>query len=118
MSGLVILFMLFDATVKFFTTPEAVEATTQLGYGAHHLVPLGIMALIATLLYAFPTTSVLGAVLLTGYYGGAIATHFRLGNPLFSHILFPVYLAILMWGGTWLRNPQLRSIFPIKSATA
>lgn len=116
MSGLVIFFMLMDASFKFITSPEAVKATEDLGYGTQHLVPLGLMAVIATIIYAIPSTSILGAVLLTGYFGGAIATHFRLENPLFTHILFPVYLAILMWGGTWLRNPQLRSLFPIKSA--
>lgn len=116
MSGLVILFMLFDAVFKFFVTPEAVAGTTELGWGVHHLVPLGILALIATLLYAIPATAVMGAVLLTGYFGGAIATHFRIDNPLFSHTLFPVYLAILMWAGTWLRNPKLSAIFPIKSS--
>ncbi len=115
MSGLVILFMVFDGVFKFFKSQEAIDGTLQLGYAEHHIVPLGIIALIATILYAVPTTSVLGAVLLTGYYGGAIATHFRLDNPLFSHTLFPVYLALLMWGGAWLRNPQLRAVFPIRT---
>ena len=74
MSGLVILFMLMDAFFKFFATPEAIAGTTELGWGVHHLVPLGILALIATVLYAIRPTSVMGAVLLTGYFGGAIAT--------------------------------------------
>jgi hypothetical protein len=115
MSGLVILFMIVDAGFKFVNSPEAIKATTDLGYSEHHLVPLGVMALIATTLYVIPTTAVLGAVLLTGYFGGAIATHFRLGNPLFSHTLFPTYLAILMWGGLWLRNKNLRTVFPFNS---
>jgi len=116
MSGLVVLFMLFDAVVKFIHSQEAVDATTQLGYQLHHLAPMGVLAIIATTLYVIPKTSVLGAVLLTGYYGGAIATHFRLDNPLFSHMLFPVYLAILMWGGLWLRNRNLRALFPLVSS--
>ena len=116
MSGLVIFFMIFDAIFKFFVTEEAVAGTTELGWSVHHLVPLGVIALIATILYAIPATTVMGAVLLTAYFGGAIATHFRIDNPLFSHTLFPVYLAILMWGGAWLRNPSLRAIFPMRSS--
>jgi len=115
MSGLVILFMIMDSVFKFFTTPEAVAGTVELGYAEHHLIPLGILALIPTVLYAIRSTSVLGAILLTGYFGGAIATHFRIDNPLLSHTLFPTYLALLMWGGLWLRNPLLRSLFPLKT---
>lgn len=118
MSGLVIFFMLFDGIFKFIKSQEAIDGTVQLGYGEHHLIPLGIIALIATILYALPGTSLLGAVLLTGYFGGAIATHFRLDNPLFSHILFPVYLAILIWGGLWLRNQRLRALFPVKTSVS
>ncbi|MEQ8808269.1 MAG: DoxX family protein, partial [Imperialibacter sp.] len=76
---------------------------------------LGILGLLSTLLYALPKTSILGAVLLTGYWGGVIATHLRLDNPLFSHLLFPVYLAILAWGGLWLVNEQLRALFPFRA---
>jgi hypothetical protein len=112
-SGLAILFMLMDAVFKFFKTQEAIDATVELGYGEQHLVLLGVLALIPTALYAIPRTSVLGAVLLTGYFGGAIATHVRLDNPLFSHTLFPVYLAILMWGGLWLRRKNIRQVFPL-----
>lgn len=112
MSDLVIMFMLPDAIFKFFQFPEAIKGTLELGYAQHHLIPLGILGLVCTLLYAFPRTSILGAVLLTGYYGGAIATHLRVDNPLFSHLLFPVYLALLAWGGLWLRNENLRAIFP------
>ena len=115
MSGLVILFMAFDAVFKFFKSQEAIQGSAELGYGEHHLVAMGIMALIPTILYAIPTTSVLGAVLLTGYFGGAIATHFRVDNPLFSHTLFPVYLAILMWGGIWLRDGRLTKVFPMRA---
>lgn len=111
MSGLVILFMLFDGIYKLMPPDEIVKASIdELGYAEHHLPIMGILALIATVIYIIPTTSVLGAVLLTGYFGGAIATHVRVDNPLFSHILFPVYLAVLMWGGIWLRDQRVRQM--------
>ena len=91
MSGLVILFMLFDSIFKLLPPNEMMKASVhELGYGEHHLPIMGILALIATILYIIPATSVLGAVLLTGYFGGAIATHVRIDNPVFSHLLFPV----------------------------
>jgi hypothetical protein len=113
MSGLVILFMLFDSIMKFVKPPEVIEGTVALGFAESHLTTLGTLGLVSTLLYIFPRTSILGAVLLTGYFGGAMATHVRLNNPLFSHILFTVYLGILMWGGLWLRNQKLRELFPV-----
>jgi hypothetical protein len=115
MSILVILFLVFDATLKFLRPAEVIQTTVnELGYAEHHIILMGFLMLIPTLLYAIPKTSILGAVLLTGYFGGAIATHVRVDNPLFSHTLFPVYFGILMWGGIWLRDQQLRSIFPVK----
>lgn len=111
MSGLVILFMLFDGIYKLMPPDEIVKASIdELGYAEHHLPIMGILALLATVIYIIPATSVLGAVLLTGYFGGAIATHVRVDNPLFSHILFPVYLAVLMWGGIWLRDQRVRQM--------
>lgn len=118
MSGLAILFMLSDSIFKFIAPPEVVDGTVILGYAEHHLVPIGILGLVSTLLYIIPRTSILGALLLTAYFGGAIATHFRLDNPLFSHILFPVYLAILVWGGLWLRNENLRRLVPFQDTSA
>jgi hypothetical protein len=115
MSGLVILFMLFDGIMKFVEPPEVIEGTLALGYGEEHLPLLGGLAILSTLLYVLPRTAVLGAILLTGYFGGAMATHVRLNNPLFTHILFTVYLGILMWGGLWLRNKNLRALFPLQS---
>lgn len=115
-SGLAVLFMLSDSIFKFIAPPEVVDGTVALGYAAHHLVPIGILGLVSTLLYIIPRTSVLGALLLTAYFGGAIATHLRLDNPLFSHILFPVYLALLVWGGLWLRNESLRRLVPFQNA--
>ena len=114
MSGLVILFMLFDGIYKLMPPDEMMRASIgELGYAEHHLPIMATLALIATVLYIIPATSVLGAVLLTGYFGGAIATHVRVDNPLFSHILFPVYLAILMWGGIWLRDQRVRKLLPV-----
>lgn len=113
MSGLVILFMLLDSIMKFVKPPEVVEGTLALGYSVHHLPVIGALGLISTLLYAFPRTSVLGAILLTGYFGGAVATHIRLDNPLFTHTLFTVYFGIFVWGGLWLRNTKLRELFPM-----
>ena len=111
MSGLVILFMLFDGIIKLLPPNEMMKASGEaLGFTEHHLPILGTLALIATIVYIIPATSVFGAILLTGYYGGAIATHVRIDNPLFSHILFPIYLAILMWGGLWLRDQRVRKV--------
>lgn len=108
LSILVILFCLFDVIGKI-TKPDAViKGTTELGYPESSILLLGIILLMCTLLYAFPKSSLLGAVLLTGYLGGAVATHVRVGNPLFSHILFPIYLGILLWLGLYLRSSKLR----------
>jgi hypothetical protein len=116
MSGLVILFMLFDSIMKFVKPPHVIEGTLALGYGEEHLIVIGTLGLISTLLYAFPRTSILGAILLTGYFGGAVATHLRLNNPLFSHTLFTVYFGVLIWGGLWLRNMKLRELLPIQQS--
>ena len=113
MSGLVIIFMLMDSIMKFVKPPEVIEGTLALGFTEDHLIIIGSLGLTSTLLYILPPTSILGAVLLTGYFGGAMATHVRLNNPLFTHILFTVYLGIFMWGGLWLRNTKLRALFPM-----
>lgn len=114
MSGFVILFLLFDALIKFAMPPEVVQTTVnELGFKAHHIGIIGVTGLLAVVLYAIPRTSVLGAVLIMAQLGGAIASHVRVDNPLFSHMLFPVYIGILMWGGLWLRTPALRQLFPI-----
>jgi hypothetical protein len=113
MSGIVILFMLMDSIMKFVKPAEVIEGTLALGFKESHLTTLGSLGLISTLLYIYPRTAILGAVLLTGYFGGAMATHVRLDNPLFTHILFTGYLGIMMWGGLWLRNLQLRELFPV-----
>jgi hypothetical protein len=118
LSGLAIAFFLFDAGLKLVAPQFAIDSSPPgLGWpleiGMMRL--LGVLLLIPTLLYLWPRTALLGAVLITGYLGGAIATHVRVGSPLFSHILFGVYLALFMWGGLWLRSPALRALFPIVS---
>jgi hypothetical protein len=116
MSGLVVAFMLMDATMKLLVLPIVVETGAQLGFaGADMARNLGILLLACTILYAVPRTAVLGAILLTGYLGGAVATHVRVGSPLFSHVLFGVYLAVLMWGGLYLRDARLRSLVPLRA---
>ena len=110
LTGLAVAFLLFDTTVKLVGAKEAVEGTVQLGYQAHHLPILGAIEIVLLILYLIPRTAPLGAVLWTGYLGGAIATHFRLDNPLFSHTLFPIYVAALIWGGLYLRDPRVRAV--------
>jgi hypothetical protein len=114
MSGLVILFMLFDSILKFIKPAPVVEGTQQLGYSEHHIIVIATLGLLSTILYAIPRTTVLGALLLTGYFGGVVATHIRVDNPLFTHTLFPVYLAVLTWGGIWLRNEKVRKLIPLQ----
>jgi len=116
MSGLVILFMLMDSIMKFVKPPEVIEGTVALGFAEQHIPVLGTLGLISTLLYAFPRTSILGAILLTAYFGGAVATHLRLNNPLFTHTLFTIYFGILIWGGLWLRNSKLRELLPLRQS--
>ncbi len=109
------LFLAFDATMKVLRLPMAVEGTTKLGYPESVIAPLGIVQVLCLVAYLWPRTAVLGAVLWTGYLGGAIATHVRLGNSLFGHILFPVYVALMLWGGLWLRDPSLRALLPLRA---
>lgn len=114
-SALPILFLLFDSVVKFFNVPAVAEAQNQLGIPQNLTPAIAIVELACLLLYMIPRTSPLGAMLLTGYLGGAVAIHVRVGNPLFSHILFPVYVGVMLWAGLCLRNPRLReAVFPPK----
>jgi hypothetical protein len=110
MGGLVILFMLMDSIFKFIVNEEVIKGTADLGFQVHHLPIMGTLGLITTLLYILPRTEILGALLLTAYWGGAIATHVRMDNPLFTHILFPVYLGILAWGALWIKSERLRNL--------
>jgi hypothetical protein len=115
-SGLPALFLLFDALGKFVKPAAVVEGTLALGYPEGVILPLGIVLLISTLLYLVPQTSVLGAILLTGYLGGAVATHVRVGNPLLTHTLFPVYLGVLAWLGLYLRDVRIRALVPLRKS--
>lgn len=112
LSALIILFMLFDGVMHIMNLPMVVEAFTNLGYNPNVALPLGIVELFSLLLFVIPQTSILGAILLTGYLGGAVATHVRVNDPLFSHIFFPVYIGILLWLGLWLRDERLRALTP------
>jgi hypothetical protein len=116
LSGLAVLFLGFDATGKLLQPSQVVEGTGSLGYSASVLFPLGVVQLVCLFFYLVPRTAVLGAVLWTGYLGGAIATHVRVGSPLFTHTLFPIYIAALIWGGLWLRDQRLRAVLPLLSA--
>jgi hypothetical protein len=114
MSALPALFLFVDAAGKLVKPAPVVEGTVQLGYPESVLLGLGIVLLACTVLYVIPRTAILGAILLTGYLGGAVATHVRVGSPLFSHILFPVYLGVLIWGGLYLRDERLRALIPLR----
>jgi hypothetical protein len=118
LTALVILFMLMDVAMKLMQLPIALETTAQIDWPVASIVPLGIALLLCTALYALPLTSVLGAILLTGYLGGAVATHARVGSPIFSHMLFDVYLGIMLWGGLYLREERLRRLIPYRRPQA
>jgi hypothetical protein len=105
-----VLFLTIDTAMKLLQVPVAVEATQQLGYTAGAVLALGIIEAVCLVLFLVPRTAVLGAVLWTGYFGGAIATHIRAGSPLFTHTLFPIFVAALLWTGLWLRDRRLRHI--------
>ena len=111
MSAVVVLFLLTDSGMKLAAIQPVLEAGQQIGFpGTAMARKLGALLLLCTLLYAWPRTSVLGAILVTAFLGGAVATHVRLGNPLFSHVLFGVYVGVLMWAGLVLREPRLRAL--------
>jgi DoxX-like protein len=116
LSGVVIAFLLMDATMKLLALPIVLETQEPLGFsGAGLARGLGVLLLACTLLYAAPQTAVLGAILLTGYLGGAVVTHVRVGDPLFSHILFGVYLGVFLWLGLYLRDTRVRALVPLRS---
>src|SRR5258705_7123800 len=112
MSAVIILFLLFDSSVKLMNLPGATEATVRLGYPARLLLAIGITEMICTVLFVIPRTSILGAILLTGYLGGATATQVRLEDPWF---FFPVVIGVLLWGGLFLRDERLRALIPLRS---
>jgi len=111
MSALVVLFLFMDSGMKLAAVRPVLEAGQQLGFAGEAMArKLGAILLICTLLYVWPRTSVLGAILVTAFLGGAVATHVRMGSPLFTHVLFGVYLGVLLWAGLVLREPRLRSL--------
>jgi DoxX-like family len=115
LSILTILFLLFDGVMKLVRPLPVTQAMTQLGFPQNLSVPIGLILLLCTALYAIPATSVLGAVLLTGYLGGAVVSQLRIGASLFGSTLFPIYFAVLMWASVCLLEPRLRAVFPMRN---
>ena len=114
-SALVTVLMLFDASLKILRVPAVVEGTMKVGYPVNAVLPIGIVLLVCVVLYAIPRTSILGAILLTGYLGGAVATNVRISSPVLSYDLVPVYVGVLAWGGLFLRDDLLRQLIPLRS---
>jgi ABC-type transport system involved in cytochrome c biogenesis permease component len=110
MSGLAALFLLFDSSTKLLRVEAVMKAAAQIGYPPSTIFPIGLILLACVVVYLIPRTAVLGAVLLTGYLGGAVATHVRVGDPLMSHTLFPIYFAVLIWGGLYLRDGRVHAL--------
>ena len=117
LSGIVIVFLLFDGIIKLIPIAPVIETMQQLGYSAN-VIPvargIGVLTLVIVALYAIPRTAILGAILLTGLLGGAMATHLRVGSPLFTHLLFGLYLGLMAWGGLYLRDDRLRALLPMR----
>src|SRR5215203_6848365 len=114
LTGLAALFLAFDTVMKLLAIEQAVQSTTELGYPPSAVFTIGVIELVCLALYLVPATSVSGAILLVGYLGGAVATHLRVGSPLATHVLFPMYVAALIWGGLYLREPRLRALLPFR----
>jgi len=118
LTALAALFLAFDTVMKVLQLAPAVDATVALGYPIGTVAVIGAIELACLVLYLVPQTSVFGAVVMTGYLGGAIATHVRIGSPLPSHTLFPIYVALILWGGLYLREPRLRALLPFRQTPA
>lgn len=110
LTALPVLFLTFDSVIKLLKIAPVVESFTQLGYPVGLSRPIGVLELVCVAAYVIPRTSALGAILLTGFLGGAVATHLRLADPLFTHVLFPIYIGLLLWGGLVLRDRRLRAL--------
>jgi hypothetical protein len=110
LSGVAVLFLLFDSVIKLTGAQVVSDSMIQLGYPVSLATTIGVIELLCLFVYIIPRTSIVGAILLTGYLGGAIATHVRIGSPLASHTLFPIYVAVLVWGGLYLREPRVRAL--------
>jgi hypothetical protein len=116
LSALVIVFLMFDGAIKLVPWPVVTETMDRMGYGSGETMArsLGLITIVCTVLYSIPPTSILGAILLTGYLGGAMASHVRIGSPLFTHTLFGLYLGLMVWGGLWLRDRNLQTLIPFR----
>ena len=116
LSGLVVVFLMVDGAIKLVPWPVVTETMDRMGYGSSETLArsLGIITIVCTVLYSIPPTSILGAILLTGYLGGAMASHVRIDSPLFTHTLFGLYLGLMAWGGLWLRDRNLRTLIPFR----
>ena len=112
--GFSVVFLLFDGVTKLMLIKPVTDAMPPLGYPVSLARPIGTILLVCLAFYVIPRTAVFGAILLTGFLGGAVATNFRVGNPLFSHDLFPIYIALMVWGGLYLRDAQLRALIPFR----
>ena len=115
LSGLVVLFLLLDGAIKLVPLQVVIDTVIPLGWPTDAVTwrALGMVLIASTLLYAYPRTAFLGAILITAFLGGAVATHVRVGSPLFSHILFGVYVGVALWAGLWLRDPRMRVLLPM-----
>jgi len=113
-TGLIVAFLIFDSAAKFALPKPVADTFVHLGIPVSHAIPLGTLCLFCVALYAIPQTAMLGAVLLTGYFGGAVATHWRVEDPLLTHALFPVYFGGLAWLGIYLREPRLSALLPVR----
>jgi len=114
MTALPVMFLLFDSIIKVLNVAPVVESFARLGYPGGHAPVIGILELFCIALYSNPRTSFLGAILLTGFLGGAVATHLRVGDPFLTHTLFPFYVGVLVWGGLALRDDRLRAVIPLR----
>ncbi|HTW63870.1 MAG TPA: DoxX family protein [Bryobacteraceae bacterium] len=114
LSALVVLFLIFDGVTKILKVPQVIEATVRLGYPESAVVAIGIIVLACTLVYAIPHTSIFGAILLTAYLGGAVASQIRISAPAFD-TSFPIIFCVLIWAPLFLREPRLRAIIPVRS---
>ena len=115
LSGLAILFLLFDSVIKLVGHPAVTQSFGELGFPVTLALAIGILELVCLVIYLIPQTSVLGAILLTGYLGGAVASQLRIEAPLFSNVLFPVYVGLLIWGGLYLREDRLHALIPLRT---
>jgi hypothetical protein len=117
-SALVVLFLIFDGVTKVMKVNAVMEATARLGFPANLIVGIGVVLLACTAIYVIPRTSILGAILLTGYLGGAAVTNLRAGSSLFGETLFPVYFGVFVWAGLYLRDERLHALIPLRTPNA